>query len=105
MLLCGGKVTVFPQEIVASKTVYPEDGRTSRLQNQGTRLSRHMASHATTPRHRVTTMRTSNLCSNYVTLCKTYEACSEKVSDLWLGKIRLHVWRSATLTPFKAVYL
>ena len=29
----------------------------------------------------------------------------KKVSDLWLGKIRLHVWRSATLTPFKAVYL
>ena len=51
MLLCGGKVTVFPQEIVASTTVYTEDGGTTCLQNHGTYSSSYVASHATTPQH------------------------------------------------------
>jgi hypothetical protein len=29
----------------------------------------------------------------------------QKVSDLWLGKIHLQAWRSATLTPFEVVPL
>jgi len=29
----------------------------------------------------------------------------QKVSDLWPGKIHLHAWKSATLSPFKVVSL
>ena len=74
MLLCGGNVKVFPQEIVASKTVYPVNGGTSCLHNQGTCLLSYVASHATTSQCWVTTARNTNLSKNYVTLCKIYKA-------------------------------
>jgi hypothetical protein len=66
MLLFGREVWGFPKKVAASKTVYPEDGGTSCLQNHGTYLLHYMASHATTPQCWVTTMRTSNL---YTKLC------------------------------------
>jgi hypothetical protein len=49
MTLFGGEVKVFSQEIAAFKTVYPEDGGTSCLQNHGTYSLHYMVSHATTP--------------------------------------------------------
>jgi len=82
-----------------------KDGGTNCLQNQGTRLSRYMASHATMPECRVTTMRISNLCSKLCDFMQDICDLFKKYPTFGWEKIRSHAWRSAILISFKVVYL